>query len=106
MKAVERHLYSRNGYLYYRSAIPRKYQAILSIKETVIALHSKDRREARVNPEFQQDLRDWTDKKSSAEKLTRLKTTEMAAQVKDDPRLIGTQTWSQVTHSLPRPDVI
>lgn len=46
MKALERHLYSRNGYLYYRSAIPRKYQSLLSIKETVIALHSKDRREA------------------------------------------------------------
>lgn len=58
------------------------------------------------NLEFQQDLRDWTDKKSSAEKLTRFKTTEMAAQVKDDPRLIGAQTWSQAIRSLPRPDVI
>lgn len=58
------------------------------------------------NLEFQQDLRDWTDKKSSAEKLTRLKTAEMAAEVKDDPRLIGAQTWPQVIRSLPRPDVI
>lgn len=58
------------------------------------------------NLEFQQDLRDWTDEKSGAEKLTRLNAAEMAAQVKDDPRLIGAQIWGRQMHSLPRPDVI
>lgn len=48
MKAIERHLYSRNGHFYCRSAIPRKFQRILPIRETVIALGLSDRREARI----------------------------------------------------------
>jgi hypothetical protein len=48
MKSIERHLYSRNGHFYYRSAIPRKFQRILLIRETVIALGLSDRREARI----------------------------------------------------------
>lgn len=64
MKAIERHLYSRNGHFYYRSAIPRKFQKILPIRETVIALGLSDRREARIvaaqlNQAEQEILRDF-----------------------------------------------
>lgn len=48
MKAVDRHLYSRNGHLYYRSAIPRALRHVLPIKENVIALRVSDKRAARV----------------------------------------------------------
>ncbi len=48
MKALERNLYSRNGNLYYRSAIPRHLHQILSIREIVISLKVTDRHEARV----------------------------------------------------------
>ncbi len=48
MKALERNLYSRNGKLYYRSAIPRHLHQILSRKEVVISLKVTDRHEARV----------------------------------------------------------
>lgn len=48
MKALERHLYSRNGYLYYRSSIPQELRGFLPIKETVIALRIKDKLQARI----------------------------------------------------------
>lgn len=48
MKALERNLYSRNGKLYYRSAIPRHLHQVLSRKEVVISLTITDRHEARV----------------------------------------------------------
>ncbi len=47
MKALEPHLYSRNGHLYYRSAIPRNLHGLFP-KEITISLRVSDRREARV----------------------------------------------------------
>lgn len=48
MKALEPHLYSRNGHFYYRSAIPRNLQRLVEIKEITISLRVHDLREARL----------------------------------------------------------
>lgn len=48
MKAVERHLYIRKGYYYYRSGIPRNLRPILPLNEFVIALGTQDLSVARV----------------------------------------------------------
>ncbi len=48
MKAVEKHLYNRRGYFYYRSTLPRHLQGLLPMREIVIALNSQDVREARI----------------------------------------------------------
>lgn len=58
------------------------------------------------NHEFHQQLKNWTDDKSLAEKLIRLNKSEMSLAVNGDPRLSGAQTWLQVSRALPRPDVI
>ncbi len=47
MKAIDRNLYSRNGHLYYRAAVPRFLQPLLPFRETVVALRTMDWREAR-----------------------------------------------------------
>jgi hypothetical protein len=56
--------------------------------------------------EFHQQLRNWTDEKSPAEKLTRLKVSDMTREISGDARLTGAQPWAQISRSLPRPDVI
>ena len=48
MKAIERHLYLRNGIFYYRSALPRRLHDILDLKEIVISLDTQDRPQARL----------------------------------------------------------
>lgn len=48
MKSVERHLYSRNGYFYFRSALPRYLHPLLGLKELRIALATQDLSEARM----------------------------------------------------------
>lgn len=48
MKAVEKHLYNRKGYFYYRSSLPRYLHGLLSMREIVIGLNSQDLREARI----------------------------------------------------------
>jgi len=42
MKAIERNLYSRNGYYYFRKSIPRSLHPILPHKEIWIGLNTKD----------------------------------------------------------------
>ncbi|MGQ0527432.1 MAG: tyrosine-type recombinase/integrase [Alphaproteobacteria bacterium] len=48
MKVIERHLYSRNGYYYFRSALPRYLHQPLTLKEVVIALGTQDLSEGRM----------------------------------------------------------
>src|SRR5688572_9461341 len=48
VKVIEKNLYSRNGYFYYRSAIPAFVRGFLSFKEMKIGLATKDLQEARV----------------------------------------------------------
>lgn len=47
MRVVERHLFNRNGFYYFRSSIPRTFQSVLGFKEIKIALGTQDLREAR-----------------------------------------------------------
>lgn len=49
MKAVEKHVYLRKGYYYYRSVIPRQFRPILFFNELVIGLSTQDLTIARMN---------------------------------------------------------
>lgn len=48
MRAIDHHLYERNGYLYYRSAFPRELKTFLPVKEVRISLGTQDRAQARL----------------------------------------------------------
>tara|TARA_B100001989_G_scaffold252235_1_gene233618 strand:- start:3498 stop:4826 length:1329 start_codon:yes stop_codon:yes gene_type:complete len=48
MKVIERHLYSRKGYYYFRKSFPRNLQCLLPSKEVWIGLNTKDLSVARV----------------------------------------------------------
>jgi hypothetical protein len=48
MKAVEKNLYIRNGYFYFRCRLPRFYASTVTRKELTIALGTKDYSKARL----------------------------------------------------------
>lgn len=48
MKAIETHLYQRNGFLYYRSVLPKIIRPVLKRKEVVISLGEVSRVDARL----------------------------------------------------------
>ena len=62
MKVVERHLYIRNGYYYFRKYIPRNLVMLLPFKEVWLGLNTQDLSIARmqavqINYEFTQHIR-------------------------------------------------
>lgn len=49
MKSIDRNLYDRNGYYYYRAALPRNLHKCLLIREIRISLATQDLTQARIN---------------------------------------------------------
>lgn len=48
MKSVEKNLYCRNGYYYFRGRLPQFYASLVNRKELVIALGTRDYSQARL----------------------------------------------------------
>jgi len=48
MKGIERHLYSRKGYYYFRKSFPRNLHFLLPCKEIWIGLNTQDLGKARI----------------------------------------------------------